>query len=173
MRYLPLVLVGVCCLAQAEIYKTYDKNGNVVFTDTPSGSAEKVQEKQIMTMPALSREVIDKKKAKTEQPAKAPAGYKISVEKLKAGDVFRHTDPEFGVIIQLEPVLWKGHHLQVAIDDSPLGQDMFFPVIKPAELGRGQHRLEMKVVDAQNVVLSTESLDFFVQQPSAIKPKKP
>lgn len=176
MRYLPLVLLSVCSLAQAEIYKTYDKNGNVVFTDTPSGSAEQVQEKQVMIVPALSQEVINKKlkdKAGKSPADTAPTSYKISVDKLKANDTFRNTDAEFSAAVQLEPPLWKDHQLLVSLDGKALGQNSFAPLIKPAELNRGQHRLEIKAVNAQNVVLGTESVDFFIQQASAIKPKKP
>jgi len=36
MSYLPVMLLCVTSLAQAGIYKTYDKHGNVVFSDAPS-----------------------------------------------------------------------------------------------------------------------------------------
>lgn len=174
MRYLPLVLVGVCSLAQAEIYKTYDKNGNVVFTDTPSGSAEQVQEKPVMTVPALSRDVINKKlKDKQKPAATAPTAYKITVDKPKANDTLHKSEPSFGAGITLDPPLWRDHHLQVLLDGKAQGQDNFSPTIDPASLERGQHRLEIKAVDAKGAELGKEVVDFFIQQPTAIKPKKP
>ena len=173
MRYLLLVLASVCGLAQAEIYKTYDKNGNVVFTDTPSAAAEQVQEKPIMTMPALSRDVIDKKQKDKPAPASTePTAYKVAVDRPKANDMLHKTEASFNAVVSLTPPLWKEHHLHVTLDGKSQGIDNFAPTIDPVVLERGQHRLEIKAVDAKGRELGKEVIDFFIQQPSAIKPAK-
>lgn len=173
MRYLPLLLLGLGCLAHAGIYKTYDKNGNVVFSDTPTSNAEEVADKPVATMPALPRDVIDKKlKIKPQNPAEvAPASYKISLDKLKTNDVLRHGEPALTALIQLEPQLWHAHHLLLSQDGKELARDTFSVSIDPSALERGQHRLEIKAVNNKGEVLTTEVVDFFVQQTTAVKAK--
>jgi hypothetical protein len=173
MRYLPLILLCVTGLAQAGIYKTYDKNGNVIFSDAPSNDAQEVESKPIATIPALPRAIIDKKiqpivnnKAATE-----PTSYKVTVANIKANDTLRKTDPALIATIQLEPQLWKEHHLSVLLDGKQIGQDNFSPKIDPASLERGEHRLEINVFNKKKNSLATEVIGFFIQQSSVANKK--
>lgn len=176
MRYLPLMLLCLTGLAQAGIYKTYDKHGNVIFSDTPTPDAQEIEDKPVATIPALSRSIIEKNaKAKTNNitaTAAEPESYKITIANIKANDTFRREDPPITANIQLEPPLWKEHHLQVSLDGIALTQDNFAPQIDFSNAERGQHRLEVKAVNKKGVVINSEVVDFFVQQPSVIKPKK-
>ena len=67
--------------------------------------------------------------------------------------------------------MYKEHHLLVSLDGKSLGKDVFSPTIDPSKLERGQHRLEIKVVDKQQKVLNTEVVDFFIQQTTVNRPK--
>jgi len=97
MRYLPLMLLCLTGLAQAGIYKTYDKHGNVIFSDTPTPDAQEIEDKPVATIPALSRSIIEKNaKAKTNNitaTAAEPESYKITIANIKANDTFRREDP--------------------------------------------------------------------------------
>ena len=61
MRYRLMCLLMCCTAAQAGIYKTYDKNGNVIFSALPSNDAQQVETQPIAIVPALPRAVIDEK----------------------------------------------------------------------------------------------------------------
>ena len=61
MRLMVAISLLLTNVAQAEIYKTYDKNGNVIFSDVPSADAQQLEAKPIATVPALPRNVIDQK----------------------------------------------------------------------------------------------------------------
>ena len=173
MRYLPIVLLCAVGLAQAGIYKTYDKNGNVVFSDAPSSDAQEVEDKPVMVVPALPKAVIDKKIQSTtnNKAVTEPTSYKVTIANIKANDTLRKTDPALVATIQLEPPLWKEHHLSVLLDGQKIGQDNFSPKIDPVNLERGQHRLEVNVLNKNKKSVATEVIDFFIQQPSAIKKK--
>jgi hypothetical protein len=174
MRYLPVVLLCLTGLAQAGIYKTYDKNGNVVFTDTPSNDAQEVADKPVATIPALPRNVIEQKTKPIAKDGKAaePTAYKITIDNLKANTTFHREDKVVTANIQVEPPLWKYHHLQVTLDGKSLAQDNFAPEFDPSTAERGQHRLDVKVVNQKGAILSTEVVDFFVQLPSVAVKKK-
>jgi len=43
LLYIGLCLLFIPCIAIAEIYKTVDENGRIIFTDKPSISAEKIE----------------------------------------------------------------------------------------------------------------------------------
>jgi hypothetical protein len=45
MRYWLVLLLSVSSVLHAGIYKTYDKNGNAVFSDAPSNDAQEVESK--------------------------------------------------------------------------------------------------------------------------------
>jgi len=173
MRYLPIVLLCAVGLAQAGIYKTYDKNGNVICSDAPSTDAQEVEDKPVATIPALPRAVIDKKiqPIANNKAATEPTSYKVTVANIKASDTLHKTDAALIATIQLEPQLWKEHHLIVLLDGKQIGQDNFSPKIDPATLERGQHRLEINVLSKNKKSVATEVIDFFIQQPSAIKKK--
>ena len=173
MRYGLILLVLLTSSVQAGIYKTYDKNGNVVFTDVPSNEAQEVEEKPIATMPALPRNVIDSKTKplKDAKVTTVPTSYKITVTGLAAQTTLRKEDKALNVAIQFEPALYKEHNLLVSLDGQSLGKDNFAPTIDPSKLERGQHRLEIKVLDKQKKTLQAEVIDFFIQQTTVNKPK--
>ncbi|HQV24004.1 MAG: DUF4124 domain-containing protein [Moraxellaceae bacterium] len=174
MRLVLLVTCLMASMAQAEIYKSYDKNGNVIFSDVPNDSAEKVEEKPIATVPALSPKIIEEKTKpiKDAKSTAVPNSYKITVSGLADQATIRKEAETFNAGIQFEPPLSKEHHITVSLDGKFLGKDAFSPSIEPSKLDRGQHRLEIKVLDKKQKIIQTESVDFFIQQPTVNKPKK-
>ena len=174
MRLPFLMILLLANVAQAEIYKSYDKNGNVIFSDVPNDSAEKVEEKPIATVPALSPKIIEEK-TKPIKDAKltaVPNSYKITVSGLADQATVRKESDALNLGLKFEPPLSKEHSVMVSLDGKFLGKDAFSPSIEPSKLDRGQHRLEIKVLDKKQKIIQTESVDFFIQQPTVNKPKK-
>jgi hypothetical protein len=164
-------LVVLCCLlsanlAQAEIYKTYDKNGNVIFSDVPSADAQQLEAKPIATVPALPRSVIDEKtKPKKDNKKSLPTSYKMTINGLASETILQKEQEPFNLGIQFEPALVKEHTLQVFLDGQDMGKNNLSPQISPSSLERGQHRLEFKVLDAKQNIMQTQAIDFFIQHP--------
>lgn len=173
MRYLPLMLLCLTGLVHAGIYKTYDKNGNAVFSDAPSNDAQEVVEKPVMVVPALPKTIIDLKTQPLGKNTSAtePTDYKITIANIKANDTLRKEDKSFMAGVTLEPALWKEHHLQLSLDGKQIGKDAFSVLIDPSVLERGQHRLEIVVVTNKKKILKTEVVDFFIQQSSVANKK--
>lgn len=168
MRLVVVIGLLLTNVAQAEIYKTYDKNGNVIFSDVPSDSAEKVEEKPIMTVPALPAAL---KKPLTANSANKdsiiPKTYKIVISGLEAQATIQKQSPAFNLGLSFDPPLHKTHSLEVLLDSHNLGKNNFTPKIDPSQLDRGQHRLEVKIFDQKQKNIQTQVVDFFIQQASA------
>ena len=173
MRYLPIILLCAVGFAQAGIYKTYDKNGNAVFSDAPTHDAQEVVEKPVMVVPALPKAVIDLKTQPLGKNTSAtePTDYKVTITNIKADDTLRKEDKSFMAGVTLEPPLWKEHHLQLSLDGKQIGKDAFSALIDPSVLERGQHRLEVVIVTNKKKILKTEVVGFFIQQSSVANKK--
>ena len=157
----------------AGIYKTYDKNGNVIFTDTPTQASQPVEEKPLMTMPGLSpKAILDSKKgaSKVESgPDSPPTAYKISIIKPGMAEVIPSGSGVFKTEVTLEPILWKEHKLETLLDGTLIAKDNLHIEMDPQTLDRGEHRLEIRVLDKNNKVISSGIVEFVVQQPSLLK----
>ena len=173
MRYWLVLLLSVSSVLHAGIYKTYDKNGNAVFSDAPSNDAQEVESKPIMVVPALPKAVIDLKTQPLGKNTAAtePTDYKVTLANIKADDTLRKEDKSFMVGVTLEPPLWKEHHLQLSLDGKQIAKDAFSALIDPSVLERGQHRLEVVIVTNKKKILKTEVVDFFIQQSSVANKK--
>lgn len=169
---LSLLLCSISA-AHAQIFKTYDKNGNVIFSDVPSDSAERVEEKPIAIVPALPRNVIDEKtKPLAKNPkSNAPTTYKIKLNGLEAQASLRKEQEPVKVTITTEPELHKDHQMIVSLDGKG-GGNMNTILVDPSDLDRGEHNIEVKIQDQKQRVFQSQSLIFMIQQTTAVKKKK-
>lgn len=173
MRVIIAIGLLLASVAQAEIYKTYDENGNVIFTDVPSSTAEKIEAKPIATVPALAPSLIkEKTKPINKEKDTAPTAYKIILSGLEAQATIPKEQEPFQAGIHFEPPLHKNHILVVALDGQDLGKNNFAPKIDPTQLDRGQHRLDIKIVDKAQKIIHSEVIDFFIHQTSVVGKKK-
>ena len=76
-----LMLVVPVLMAEAEVYRYVDKNGNQVFTDSPPQGAEKVPQGPVMTMPFPKPRA---KRSSEAEEVKAPVAKKAAQRKAQA-----------------------------------------------------------------------------------------
>lgn len=160
-----MILTGAA--AAGGIYKSYDKSGNPVYTDSPSQGSRAVEPRPMMTMPSLPKQAV--KPAGTGSPAVvAPAVYALAIQRPKADDAMIRGAEPFKIEYSLEPVLWPQHHLEMLLDGNSLGRDNLHPEISPQALDPGQHRLLIQITDAKDNVMTTTSTDFFILLPGRL-----
>ncbi|RZU47285.1 uncharacterized protein DUF4124 [Fluviicoccus keumensis] len=176
MRWYVLIMAGLLAgQAMAGIYKTYDKNGNAIYSDAPSGGAEEVQTRETMVVPSLPRQVIDQKlnmgDAKKKGAAGAePSSYQVKITKPLPDAHLQHGDEAFSMEFELTPNLWKGHHVEIYLNGEKIARDKYSPKLDPAELPRGEQRLEVVIVNARGVKVASDAINFNVFQGSEIAP---
>ncbi len=175
MRYFIVLLVLLTGLAQAEIYKTTNADGEVIFSDQPSPGAEQVQLPELPTYSAPSAHTRARTtSAAQKQPPKSH--YQSMVFTTPEDDATLRTNlGDVSASVSLQPVLKirLGHRIQYYLDDVPHGKPVAMTKISFTNLDRGSHLLSASVVDAQgNSIISTDTVVFHLHRASINFPNR-
>lgn len=167
---LALLLAGAP--AQAEIYKYYDADGNLVLSDTvPKDKAEtveKLQPRPIMTVPAVAPGRRARPAAAPDKVrAPVPGEYTIVVQSPADGETYPRGSDPVPVGVSVSPGLAAGLRLEMRLDGQPAAD---LARIEPDKLDRGSHSLLVQVLDAGGKVLKASEVTFHIQQPSTQSP---
>lgn len=154
MRYVMVLLAGLWLtagLAQAEIYKYYDKNGNLVLTDTPPEGAERVETKPLMTIPALSPEASARaNNAPDVRPRAANTTYAIVIQMPQRDATYqRNLGESIPFAYSVDPALSAGHVLETSLDGKVTSESS----VSSESLERGTHEFVVKVRDEKGLSL--------------------
>lgn len=169
-RSLLALLCLLPLLAGADIYKSTDAEGNVVFSDTPSPGAKKIilSPAPVYNVPAPA------------SPAHAPSSKAtanayytlLRIVRPAPGETVRDNSGAVDVSVALTPPLnvQAGHKLIVALDGNELTQQENATQIKLSNLDRGVHTLKATVLDASGQAqISSQSLTFYVKRESLLQ----
>jgi hypothetical protein len=175
MRTLLFTLMSLACTVAlaATIYKWVDEDGVVHYSDQPHENAQKVELKAPQTYSA-PKTAAPAQFPRTPGTKSAPVYQSCSVSEPTSEQVFMNTDTvTAGVTIQ--PTVRPGDTAVVTLDGQPVpgvpangGQFTISPV------DRGQHSIQMVVKDPTGAtVCSSQSVTFYVRQPSLQSPTNP
>ncbi len=134
--------------AQAQLYKSYDENGNVVYSDVPpSPSAAPLELPPVNVIEVTPLAPRADAASPPGPPAAAAAvSYTIAILQPTAEETIRN-QPTQRVQIDLQPPLQPGHLVTVSIDGTLRSRGTSLqPVLNNVE--RGTHQLTAAVVDA-------------------------
>lgn len=171
--WLSLVLMLPALSSGAEIYQYYDRDGNLVLSDTvPKEHADKVQRIQsrpVMTVPAVTP---DKRRAPAAEvtPARKPEAaqaYVIIVQSPEAEQTYLRGGEDIPVAVSVSPGLKPGHRLEMLLDGRAVDN---LALIEADQLDRGEHRLQVRVVSAEGKELASVAVPFYIRQHSVLKP---
>jgi hypothetical protein len=139
----------------ADIYKTVDKDGKVVFSDQPAGNAEPVRLGPTNSMQAPTGARAQEDGAPVDEDA-APLYESLDITSPANGGTVNNPAGNVLVLFQLSPALREGHSTRLLIDGTPGGMPAEGGLLAPGN-ARGEHRFEVQVVDAAGVVLRTSA----------------
>jgi hypothetical protein len=169
-----LLSLTLSTFAAAEIYKTVDKQGRVVYTDQPppNTSPTVVELPSINSLPpteflpnqglAPSAQVQD-------------IGYQVSIMSPASGTVLQADQRSVGVSVSLDQALQAGHKLLYFLDGTLVEKTTELS-IKVTEPPRGEHKLHVEVASQYGKSLGQSApVIFVVLRPIAPQPppKKP
>jgi hypothetical protein len=146
------LLLLIVCLSfgsslQAEIYKTIDKNGNVVYTDNPpKEGAEAVKLKEINTLPA-ERNVTVYQNPSTEMQ-EGPVNYQIDIISPRNEVVIPPGERDLAVAIGISPELHPDHLVTYYLDGDLIEETRSFSIVIQ-DVPRGARTLTVEVIDQQ------------------------
>jgi hypothetical protein len=169
---LSLALCLSSLVSAQTVYRSVDKDGNPVFSDTPTEGAEEIILKEVPTIKSTSVPI-------TSQPEKSQDTKIITYTALKVtspsnDEVIRENSGDVNIVVELQPDLMEGHKLTLYLDSKEYS-DSTSPVFNLTNVDRGTHQLRVAVRDANGkILLSSTSITFHLQRSSVIlRPKAP
>ncbi|WP_150914401.1 DUF4124 domain-containing protein [Marinobacter halotolerans] len=153
----------------ADIYRQVDAQGNVTYTDEPSGNApvERVDVKPVTTITLPKPEAVREPEELREKVETEGAAYS-DVRFLSPNDqqAFWRGAGNVSFEVTSTPGLRNGHKYEVALDGQPVGQSRS-GTINVNNVYRGTHQATVSIVDSDGVTIKPgETISFTVHQPS-------
>ena len=158
-----LLITTLCTLllapcASAEIYKTVDANGNVVYTDVPPRS---VEGKPVTVTPLNSYEPSQVPRNRSAAGT-GSAGAMLDAHYYSVVQITDPTDDQairenagnVVIAVMLSPALRGDHRLVLNLDEAPLEAEPEDGVFALTNLDRGTHIATAQVIDADGAIIA-------------------
>ncbi|QIT53749.1 DUF4124 domain-containing protein [Aquisalimonas sp. 2447] len=171
------VLTLLICLAPAallaDVYKHVDEDGNVTYTDEPREGAERLESDEPVSsyqFRAPSRQ--QPRSAPADDDRDDPSAYaRVRIIQPEDEGTVRDNQGYVDVQVALDPNLRDGHRVQFVLDGEPRGELSRSTSQRLTEVHRGEHRLQVRVVDgAGNTVAESDPVTFYMHQASRLMP---
>ena len=166
MRNLILILVFFpFTFVSAQVYKWVDENG-VHFSDKPQPGAETLK---------LPKSTQGKKKAKSNSGEESEGsdviegeGYKsLTITSPTDGGTVRNDEGKVKVSVSLSPTLISGDKYRYTLDGQSLPEAIDFPNVEFSNVNRGEHSLQVSVVDSSGKTrIQSKTIKFHLRQQS-------
>ena len=153
---MPYVLFISLCFpfaALAEVYRSVDEDGNIVFSDEASPGAEKIIIPEPQTMPAL-----DIGGSQYKPATKAPQPYTVAITEPVDDAAVRDNAGNISVSASVEPGLSSGDRLVIYMDGKEVGTGA---AVNLQNVDRGTHQLRAVIKDKNGRIRkSSKSVSF-------------
>jgi hypothetical protein len=173
MKRFPVLLILLSASIQADVYKSVDENGEVIFSDQPTPNAQRMKLPELPTYKALPVPGL------SSSPKTAPVASPYDSLKIVAPEndaTIRDNQGVVRVEVALEPPLMskQGHKIQFYLNGEPHGIPVGTMSISFSNLDRGTYTLSTSVVDASGAVLMTsDPVVFHLHRESVLNPNSP
>ena len=169
LRLIVLALLLGPLAVQAQVYKTTDEHGNVVFTDTPpanSESSERIEIRQPNTAPPPEARPEPTEEVSDSEPVEA-APTTVAIVSPANETSIPMGPGNFDVEAEVSPELRDGEYLQLTVGGIPWGEPQRATRWELTNIFRGAQDLTVSVVDEDGETLVTSSpVRVFVHRPS-------
>ena len=139
-------------LAQSQVYKSRDAQGNVIFSDTSSERASTVTVPPTNTIPVV---------AAPARPVAAPAtgdaagaGYALAITTPVEGQTVFSAVGALDVSLSVSPALQPGHSLRLLLDGAPAGLPQQGSLTLRG-LAPGPRALQLQVLDGSGEIVQS------------------
>lgn len=172
MKYTWLITLLLVTSAQADIYRSVDAEGNIVFTDEPGPGAEKIEvapasvispEPSITTGDEEVDEILklspETEPAVTEQAADAVPAYQVRIIAPADDESIWVNNGNVTVSLIVEPQLnaERGDLIVLSVDGADVGQPQPSTSFQLTNLSRGTHTASATIVDSAGSPLTTSA----------------
>lgn len=156
MRVFLLLLLSLAPWVVADVYKTVDKDGRVIYTDKPkSDNAQKVELREINTVPG-AQPLPESTPVESFQSQSAAMSYQIEIISPRNELIIPVGQRDLAIAIKVEPEL-QPDHLLVYFMDGGLLEETSMTNIIVKDAPRGSHNLVVEAIDANGQSLGTSA----------------
>jgi hypothetical protein len=174
MKRLPIVLMLLALNVQADVYKSVNEKGEVVYSDQPSPSAQRMK---LPELPTYSPPPIPTFSTSTTESRPAASPYRsVKIVVPENDATVRDNQGVVRVEVALDPPLMtqQGHKIQFYLNGEPHGMPVGTTSISFSNLDRGTYTLTSSVVNAEGAVLSSsDPVVFHLHRESVLNPNSP
>ncbi|MGH1372229.1 MAG: DUF4124 domain-containing protein [Cellvibrionaceae bacterium] len=159
-------LLSFCLLATlagAEVYKSIDEDGKVIYTDNPRGAqaAEKVDLPSINRQPAIHVPPVEK----TEKPD--IIRHSIAIVAPADGSQIPTGQANVQVLASVQPFFDARHRIRFIHNGKTAEKPSKSPRILLSSIHRGEHQVSAQIINKNGkVIASSKSVTFYVQRHS-------
>ncbi len=174
MRYLLILLALYSGLTiAADVYKTVDENGNVIFSDKPSSDAERIHIKEIQTIDSGGVPESTESAPEGESAATDEFGgyYKLQILEPKNDSSFQENSGSLNVSVEVEPAFSPdlGHKLVLNMDGKPVTTSSTTQM-SVSNVDRGTHTIFVTAVDESGKeLIQSDSVTFTMHRYSKLQ----
>lgn len=165
-----LLLASIC---SAEVYKTVDKDGNIVYSDSPkSDNAEKIELRELNTVPSASPSYSPDY---SNSPEPEQIRYQIDIISPRDNLIIPVGQRDLAIAVALDQPLQAGH-LLVYFMNGELVEETIMTNILVKDVARITHKITVEVMDenGQSLGMSTPVTVTFMgpanKKPASTKP---
>jgi len=174
-----IILLAFLCLpflSEAQIYKSYDKAGNVVFSDTPSKSAKKIE----LNDPQTYKSDEQKKSSMLEKPQEKKVKKEISYKPYSTFEIaqpaneqtLRPSEKGLGIVtisLLIEPKLQGNDQVIYYLDGMKAIGPTTSTTVELSNINRGTHNLQVEIVRGTGkqtqVIKTSNAITIYMHRP--------
>lgn len=140
-----------------KIYSWVDKNGVLVFSDTPKVGATEVKlTSQTLSMPTVDTRILD------EQQPVAAKSYKVVISSPADQGTVRENTGSVYVTSRITPRFENGFKIQLLVDGTAFAEPSNTSTFALRDVNRGEHTLQVKLFDPQGSIVSVSPISTFL-----------
>jgi hypothetical protein len=168
MKYYTLLLLVITLALQADVYRSVDEHGHVIFSDTSTDNAEKIELQQAFTYtaPVIVELAEDEQSPPPLIDIKMP-NYKIVITSPPQNETLRENAGNVIIDIELSPELniQRGDKLIFSLDGQLKSTMQDTQSYTFTNVDRGSHVASVSVVDKNGkLIKSSKSVLFHLQR---------
>jgi hypothetical protein len=142
--------------SETKIYAWKDKNGILVFSDTPHIGAKEVKlTSQDLTMPATNTDILN------EQVHSQKAAFNIAISSPEHNQTIRENTGTVYVTSRIMPRFESGFKIQLFINGKENGPASDSSTFAIRDVERGEHTLQVKLFNSKNQIIAVSQPSIF------------
>ena len=168
-----LIMLLLCSSAHAEIYKSINAAGEVVYSDTPTKGAEVLE---MPELPTYTPPAVTESAPATARPTATAVYSELVFVKPEDDATVRDNQGIINAELKLVPALRirSNHRIQFYLDGEPHGEPGTSTRTTMGNVDRGEHNLSASVLDSSGeTVISSDSIIVHLHRQTINNPNHP